>query len=67
MENLTVELKVDPNNQPGRNTVIRTVRNWGGERCIDGDSAITVAGVRTMHECHIIKIGPGCGPVENKS
>lgn len=67
VENLTVELKVDPNNQPGRNTVIRTVRNWGGERCIDGDSAITVAGVRTMHECHIIKIGPGCGPVENKS
>ena len=35
-----------------------TVRDWKGERCIDGDSAITVAGVRTKHECHLIRTSP---------
>ncbi len=49
IEDLAVELKVDPKNEAGRHTVMRTVRNWGGERCIEGDSAITVAGVRTLH------------------
>mgnify|MGYP001494332391 FL=1 len=62
IEDLAVELKVDPKNEAGRHTVMRTVRNWGGERCIEGDSAITVAGVRTPHECHIIEVGPGKGP-----
>ena len=61
IEDLAVELKVDPKNEAGRHTVMRTVRNWGGERCIEGDSAITVAGVRTLHECHIIEVGPGKG------
>jgi len=55
---LIVEVKVDPNNSPGSKTVIRTVRKWKGERYISGDSAITVAGVRTMHECHLIEVGP---------
>ncbi|MEC7700457.1 MAG: GNAT family N-acetyltransferase [Candidatus Thermoplasmatota archaeon] len=62
IEDLAVELKVDPKNEAGRHTVMRTVRNWGGERCIEGDSAITVAGVRTLHECHIIVVGPDKGP-----
>ena len=62
IEDLAVELKVDPKNEAGRHTVMRAVRNWGGERCIEGDSAITVAGVRTLHECHIIAVGPGKGP-----
>ncbi len=62
IEDLAVELKVDPKNEAGRHTVMRTVRNWGGERCIEGDSAITVAGIRTLHECHIIVVGPGKGP-----
>tara|TARA_B100001971_G_C18209094_1_gene549474 strand:+ start:473 stop:1054 length:582 start_codon:yes stop_codon:yes gene_type:complete len=62
IEDLAVELKVDPKNEAGRHTVTRTVRNWGGERCIEGDSAITVAGIRTLHECHIIVVGPGKGP-----
>ena len=62
IEDLAVELKVDPKNEAGRHTVMRTVRNWGGERCIEGDSAITVAGVRTLHECHLIVVGPGKGP-----
>ena len=56
--NITVEMKVDPNNLPGSKTVHRTVKKWGGERCASGDSAITVAGVRTRHECHLIHIGP---------
>ena len=59
IEDLAVELKVDPKNEAGRHTVIWAVRIWGGERCIEGDSAITVAGVRTLHECHIIAVGPG--------
>ena len=62
IEDLTVELKVDPKNEAGCHTVVRTVRNWGGERCIEGDSSITVAGVRTLHECHVIEVGPGKGP-----
>ena len=61
-EKSSVELKVDPHNPAGRSTVMRTVREWGGERCVDGDSAITVAGVRTPHECHLVTIGPGRGP-----
>ena len=61
-ENSLVELKVDPHNPAGRSTVMRTVREWRGERCVDGDSAITVAGVRTPHECHLVTIGPGRGP-----
>ena len=54
---IVVEMKVDPNNVPGTKTVLRTVRRWGGERCAPGDSPITVAGVRTMHECHLIEVG----------
>tara|TARA_B100000959_G_scaffold275134_1_gene328046 strand:+ start:7422 stop:8045 length:624 start_codon:yes stop_codon:yes gene_type:complete len=67
VEDLTVELKVDPNNLPGRNTVLRTVRKWGGERCVSGDSAITIAGIRTLHQCHLIHIGPSQRPagIEN--
>jgi CheY-like chemotaxis protein len=61
-EKSSVELKVDPHNPAGRSTVMRTVREWKGERCVDGDSAITVAGVRTPHECHLVTIGPGLGP-----
>tara|TARA_B100000959_G_C14987649_1_gene626369 strand:- start:3512 stop:4105 length:594 start_codon:yes stop_codon:yes gene_type:complete len=57
-ERLVVELKTDPKNSPGRKTVERTVRKWSGKRCLSGDSSITVAGVRTTHECHIIEIGP---------
>tara|TARA_B100000902_G_C27213669_1_gene865788 strand:- start:620 stop:1204 length:585 start_codon:yes stop_codon:yes gene_type:complete len=54
---LTVEVKVDPNNTPGSKTVIQTVSKWKGERCVSGDSAITVAGIRTLHECHLIEVG----------
>ena len=61
-EKSSVELKFDPHNSAGRSTVMRTVREWTGERCVDGDSAITVAGVRTPHECHLVTIGPGRGP-----
>ena len=60
---LIVEMKVDPNNVPGSKTVVRTVKKWNGERCVSGDSAITVAGVRTMHECHLIEVGHGPSPV----
>ena len=60
---LIVEVKVDPNNAPGSKTVVRTVKKWNGERCVSGDSAITVAGVRTMHECHLIEVGHGPSPV----
>ena len=60
---LIVEVKVDPNNAPGSKTVVRTIRKWKGERCVSGDSAITVAGVRTMHECHLIEVGPGPSPL----
>jgi len=62
MDRVTVELKVDPKNVPGRNTVMRAVRNWAGQRCVSGDSAITVSGIRTLHECHVIEVGPGLGP-----
>ncbi len=54
---ITVEMKVDPNNVAGTKTVLRTVKKWGGERCLSGDSAITVAGIRTIHECHLIEVG----------
>ena len=54
---ITIEMKVDPKNTPGTKTVMRTVRKWGGERCVLGDSQITVAGIRTTHECHLIEIG----------
>ena len=60
---LIVEVKVDPNNTPGSKTVLRTVRKWKGERHVSGDSAITVAGVRTTHECHLIEVGPGPAPL----
>ena len=60
---LIVEVKVDPNNIPGSKTVLRTVRKWKGERHVSGDSAITVAGVRTTHECHLIEVGPGPAPL----
>ena len=55
---VTVELKVDPLNAAGVKTVLQTVSNWKGERSISGDSAVTVAGVRTLHHCHLIKTGP---------
>ena len=58
LEPVSVELKVDPNNAAGKKTVERTVRRWNGSRCVVGDSAITVAGVRTLHECHLIEIRP---------
>jgi len=54
---ITVEMKVDPKNLAGMKTVLRTVKKWGGERCLTGDSAITVAGIRTTHECHLIEVG----------
>ena len=57
-ETVSVELKVDPKNAAGKRTVERTVRRWNGSRCVAGDSAITVAGVRTLHECHLIEIRP---------
>ena len=57
-ESMIIEVKVDPLNLAGQGTVLQTVRNWNGERCVSGDSAVTVAGVRTVHECHIIQIGP---------
>ena len=55
---VTVELKVDPLNAAGLKTVLQTVSNWNGERSISGDSAVTVAGIRTLHHCHLIKTGP---------
>lgn len=58
VEKITIEIKVDPNNLPGRNTVFSTVQRWNGLRHIEGDSQITVAGVRTNHECYLITIGP---------
>ena len=54
---ILVEVKVDPNNNPGLKTVEMILKKWGGERCVSGDSAITVAGVRTLHHCHLIEIG----------
>ena len=58
VEEVSVELKVDPLNKAGRSTVAKVVRKWSGVRCIEGDSSITVSGVRTIHECHVVKVGP---------
>ena len=55
---ITIELKVDPLNLAGQKTVLQTVNNWNGERCVSGDSAVTVAGIRTLHHCHLIKTTP---------
>ena len=54
---IVVELKVDPHNLPDYPHVKHAVREWGGTRAPDGDSAITVAGLRTMHHCYLIEIG----------
>ena len=45
-------------NLAGVKTVSHTVTNWNGERSISGDSAVTVAGVRTLHQCHLVVTGP---------
>ena len=58
IEEVVVELKVDPMNLAGVKTVSHTVTNWNGERSISGDSAVTVAGVRTLHQCHLVVKGP---------
>ena len=58
VEEVIVELKVDPMNLAGVNTVSQTVSNWNGERNISGDSAVTVAGVRTLHHCHLVVTSP---------
>ena len=59
---IVVELKVDPHNLPGLSTVKHAVREWGGTREPDGDSASTVAGLRTMHHCYLIEIGDRGSP-----
>ena len=58
IEEVIVELKVDPMNLAGVNTVSHTVSNWNGERNISGDSAVMVAGVMTLHHCHLVITGP---------
>ena len=58
IDEVIVELKVDPLNLAGVKTVLQTVNHWNGERSISGDSAVMVAGVRTLHHCHLIKTGP---------
>ena len=58
IEEVVVELKVDPMNLAGVKTVSHTVTNWNGERSISGDSAVTVAGVRNLHQCHLVVTGP---------
>ena len=45
-------------NLAGVKTVSHTVTNWNGERSISGDSAVTVAGVRTLHQCHLVVTRP---------
>tara|TARA_Y100000287_G_scaffold75964_1_gene60109 strand:+ start:604 stop:1185 length:582 start_codon:yes stop_codon:yes gene_type:complete len=62
IEEVSIELKVDPLNIPGKSTVAKIVNKWSGRRCIEGDSSITVAGARTVHECHVVTVGPK-GPV----
>ena len=57
-DDIVVELKVDPKNSPGIKTVDRTISKWGGKRRASADSSITVAGVRTIHQCHTISVGP---------
>jgi len=58
VDEIIVELKVDPLNVAGVKTVSQTVSSWDGQRSVSGDSAVTVAGVRTLHHCHLIKTGP---------
>jgi len=58
IDEVAVELKVDPLNLAGVKTVLQAASHWNGERSISGDSAVTVAGVRTLHHCHLIKTGP---------
>ena len=52
-----IEVKVDPNNKAGLTTVNRALQDWGGVRAPEGDASITVAGLRTLHHCHLIKVG----------
>ena len=54
---MVIEVKVDPNNKAGVTTVRRALRDWGGVRAPEGDASITVAGLRTMHHCHLIEVG----------
>ena len=58
VDEVVVELKVDPLNLAGVKTVLQTANHWNGERSISGDSAVTVAGIRTLHHCHLIQTGP---------
>jgi hypothetical protein len=53
---ICIELKVDPNNIPGNRTVLRIVKEWNGERYIEGDSSITISGIRTLHHCYLVNI-----------
>ena len=53
---VVVELKVDPNNLAGLSTVMHALRTWGGVRDTNGDSSITVAGLRTKHHCYLIEV-----------
>ncbi len=53
---ICIELKVDPNNIPGNRTVLRIVKEWNGERYVEGDSAITISGIRTLHHCYLVNI-----------
>tara|TARA_B110000495_G_C22985536_1_gene579791 strand:- start:793 stop:1356 length:564 start_codon:yes stop_codon:yes gene_type:complete len=57
IDKICIELKVDPNNTPGLSTVLRIVKKWSGKRYIEGDSAITISGIRTIHECYLVDIG----------
>ena len=61
-----IELKVDPNNLAGMSTVRHAVQEWCGIRAPAGDTAITVAGLRTMHHCYLIETGKR-GKVEGAS
>ena len=54
---MVIEVKVDPNNKAGLTTVNRALQDWGGVRAPEGDASITVAGLRTLHHCHLIKVG----------
>ena len=54
---VVIEVKVDPNNKAGLTTVRRALLDWGGIRSPEGDASITVAGLRTVHHCHLIEVG----------